>query len=156
MNFTMDRRQLIKMLSIVCTKPGLAPFQKKDDLLRIEASDGVLKLLANEALAEAEATIHHEGVCFLRYKKLLPLIRSFKGTKEITIEITPQGLQIDSLKISEGIWAAIFDDPASAPARLADDFRKEPASGLPVQTMLDLPQGANVPHERPKRQFRRW
>ncbi|MFH0907488.1 MAG: hypothetical protein V1929_01835 [bacterium] len=89
MKFTTNRGQLIKMLGIVGSNPGLPPCQKRDDLLRIEASSGTLKLLANEAAAECAATVHREGVCFLRYKKLLPLIRSFKGKKEIAVEITP-------------------------------------------------------------------
>jgi hypothetical protein len=117
MKFTLPKRALVKLLKIVTTTPG-DPRVGKDQYLRIEARGATLTMTANEAEVAAPAEIAKEGVCYIRYRNLLPVIQSFKGVKELTIEIAPAGLQIGTFRVSDGIWIALFDNPATAPRSL--------------------------------------
>lgn len=116
MKFTLRQRDLVKMLKVVTSNPALAR-KDRDAHLRIEARDGELTLTANESEAQAPVQVAEEGVCYISYKNLLPMVQSFKGTPEITIEVNPSGIQIGSLRLSDGFWHALFDHPETAPKR---------------------------------------
>jgi hypothetical protein len=124
MKFTIAQRDLVKMLKHVTSKQAVSK-KNRDTDLRIEACDGLVTMTANESEAQASATIHKKGVCYIRYRSLLPIIRTFAGTLELSIEIEPDGLLIGSFRISDGIWVALFDNPATAPKRLIG--REDPA-----------------------------
>lgn len=117
MKFTMPQRDFASLLKVV-THTASLPKHQRDPHLRMEASNGRLFLNGNEAEANAPADVDVEGVCFLNYRRLLPLVQTFKGEKALTIEVAPGGLRIGNFRISDEIWYAIFDKPEAAPARV--------------------------------------
>lgn len=114
--FTIPQRDLVKMLKVVTSNPAVSR-KNRDPHLRMEASGGLLTLTANESEARALADVDREGVCYINYKHLLPVVQSFKGLSSLTIEVTPSGMRIGSFRLSDGIWHALFDNPATAPKR---------------------------------------
>ena len=72
----------------------------------------------------------------------MPLVRSFKGKKTVTLEITPEGLRISNFRVSLEIWLAIFDTPATAPTQIGADELKPPVPVPPddLLTMADIPR----------------
>lgn len=117
MKFTLPQRDFAQMLKAVINAPGL-PKNQRDQHLRIEASKGILKVNANEAEASVPVNVTTEGVCFLNYSRLLPLIQTFRGKGDLTVEVTTEGLQIGTFRVSNEIWYSLFDKPAKAPARM--------------------------------------
>jgi len=88
--------------------------------LRIAALDERLILTVEDyAGTEFEADVAEEGVCFFRHKQLLPLLRSYKGVKTLTIAVTSDGIQIGNSTIGRGLWEiSLFENPATAPQQL--------------------------------------
>ena len=122
MKFTVERKALIKLLTLLSVG-GVA----RDDQLRIAAHDGRLTL-TTEDMSETllEASIAEEGVCFLRYKQLLPLLRAYKAASNLTIEVNAHGIQFGSTMVGRELWEiSYFENPEIAPPRL---IRLPPAS----------------------------
>lgn len=117
MKFTLPKRTLVKLLKVVTTNSS-DPWGGRDQYLRVEARGATLTLTANEAEAAAPAKVAKEGVCYIRSRNLLPVIQSFTSVKELTVEVDPVGLQIGTFRVSDGIWIALFDNPATAPKSL--------------------------------------
>jgi hypothetical protein len=139
--FTIQKKVLVRLLKVVTPK---AIGRKADHYLRIEAWNMRVNLSANQVEAEGPAMITKKGVCFIRYRNLLQVVNSFKGTKDLTVEIEPGGLRIGRFSISEGIWLALFDDPRKAPKSRIDEgdpaLAKTAATGeaLDVQAWRDF------------------
>ncbi len=138
MIFTVNRAVFVKLLKLVVGNPAV----DDHEVLRLEAHNMLLKISTDRAGAECAAIITKKGVAFIRAYKFLSLMRSFKGKKSLTLEITPEGLRVSNFRISADIWVAIFDNPATAPSQIGTDALKE--AGLhpsdDLLTMADLPR----------------
>jgi hypothetical protein len=98
-----------------------------DSHLRLLAQGSQVLMRANDTEAGYEANVFEEGVCFFRYNQFLPLIRLYAGAKDLTIEVTPQGIQIGNTQISRGFWEiSLFDNPETAPQTLPKPPAVEP------------------------------
>jgi len=118
MKFTISKKSLAQMLRAL-TKDSGKKKSERDSHLRLVAQNGMVTMRANETEAGCEADIFQEGVCFFRYDQFLPLVRSYAGAEELTIEVNPEGIQIGNTRISRGFWeVSLFTDPESAPELL--------------------------------------
>jgi hypothetical protein len=115
MKFTVERKTLIKMLKLLSVG-GVAP----DTHLRIAAHGGQLVLTVEDyAGTSFGADVAEEGVCFFRHKKFLPLLRTYKDAKHLTIEVNSKELKFGSTTIDRARWEiSLFENPAAAPQRL--------------------------------------
>jgi len=88
-------------------------------LLRLSARGGQINFQTGDTEAGCEGEVQEEGVCFFRAAQFLPLVRSYAGAANLTVEVTPGGIQIGSTKISRGLWEiSLFQNPEAAPATL--------------------------------------
>ena len=118
MKFTINKKPLAQMLRTLTQNAGRKRGQH-DTHLRLAAQDGQITMRANDAEAGYEANVIKEGICFFRYDQFLPLIRTYANATDLTIEVTPDGIQIGNTKISRGFWeVSFFADPKTAPAVL--------------------------------------
>lgn len=125
MKFTIQKKPLAQMLRALAKDSGKKKAER-DSHLRLSAKEGVVSVRANDTEAGCEAVVFEEGVCFFRYAQFLPLIRSYAGEKKLTIEITPDGIQIGNTNISRGFWeVSLFTNPATAPETLPKPPTKE-------------------------------
>jgi hypothetical protein len=125
MKFTINKKPLAQMLRILTQNTGRKRGQR-DTHLRLAAQDGEIMMHVNDAEAGYEANVLEEGVCFFRYDQFLPLVRSYAGSKQLAIEVTSDGIQIGSTKISRGFWeVSLFSNPATAPDKLPNVPTKE-------------------------------
>ena len=89
------------------------------ELLRLAACDGQVCFQKGTDEAGCPALVLEEGVCFFRPSQFLPLVRSDAGSASLTVEVTPDGIQIGNTKISRGLWeVSLFLNPHTAPATL--------------------------------------
>lgn len=114
MKFTIERKALARMLRVLRgdkAAPG--------SLLRLSARDGQIVMQTGDTEAGCEGRVLEEGVCFFRAAQFLPLVRSYANAANLTVEVTPDGIQIGSTKISRGLWEiSLFENPDAAPAKL--------------------------------------
>ena len=116
MKFIIEQKALTRLLRVLGSDPIKKP---RNSVLRLAAQDGQIILHAYAAQVGCEALVLEEGVCFFRIKQFLPLIRSYASEKNLTIEVTPGGIQIGNTKISRGLWEiSLFQNPQIAPLRL--------------------------------------
>ena len=144
MKFIIEKKALTRMLRFL----GSDPTKKAhDSLLRLAAQDGQIILHAYETEAGCEALVLEEGVCFFRIDQFLPLIRTYASAKNLTMEVTPDGIQIGNTGIGRGNWeVSLFQNPRIAPLRLTftkpspePDVPNEPGEpGEPEQEELPL------------------
>ncbi len=115
MKFTVERKTLVKMLKLL-SLGGVAP----DAHLRICAQGDQISLTIEDVAGTSfAADVAKEGVCFFRHQQLLPLLRSYTGTKCLTMEVNAQEMKFGSTSISRGLWEiSLFENPATAPQRL--------------------------------------
>ena len=101
---------------------------ERDSHVRLSAQGNQVVMLANDTDAGYEADVFEEGVCFFRYDQFPPLVRLYRGAKDLTIEVTPEGIQIGNTKISRGFWEiSLFSNPETAPQTLSKPPAVEPA-----------------------------
>ncbi len=132
MKFTIERKALAGMLRVL---GACGSKETPNSLLRLAAQNGQVIFQAGDTEAGCEAVVLEEGVCFFRPTQFLPLVRSYASTASLTVEVTPDGIQIGSTKISRGLWeVSLFQNPQSAPATLA--FR--PAESHDAQRQFDF------------------
>ena len=125
MRFTIQRSDLVRALKLVLTNPSLGR-QQRDTFLRIEATYTRLVLSSNQNEMGVPAVVLDSGVAFVRYRKLVPLIQSFKDKKRITITIDATGLRIgDYFNAGADMWWAIYDNPESAPKSVEEFYKGE-------------------------------
>jgi hypothetical protein len=115
MKFTINKKSLAQMLRTLTRDTG-HKHGERDTHLRLAAQDGQITMRANDAEAGYKANVLEEGVCFFRHNQFLPLIRTYANAVELTIEVTPDGIQIGNTKISRGFWeVSLFTNPENAP-----------------------------------------
>lgn len=136
MKFTVERKTLINMVKMLAVD-GVAP----DAHLRIAAQAGRIILTVEDyAGTEFAGDVAEEGVVFFRHKQLLPILRSYKGVKTLTIEVRSNGIKIGNSTIGRGLWEiSLFENPATAPPQLRmrpSDVAPQDDSNKPP--MLDL------------------
>ena len=120
MKFTIDRKALINLLKQVNHRDfGMTGRMDKNRWLRIAACAGQIGLSANGVAGITRAEIIEEGVCFIWYGKLLKILQSFKQP-EITMEVSPGGITIETFSIGHDGWTAIYDKPELAPQTIED------------------------------------
>ena len=96
----------------------------RDSLLRVSATKNSVTMNANDVEAGCTAQVTEEGVAFFEYHQFLPLIRTYPYVKTLTIEVTPEGIQIGNTKISRGFWEiSLFANPLTAPKHLGKGAR---------------------------------
>jgi hypothetical protein len=116
MKFIIEKKALTRMLRVLSSDPTK---KAHDAVLRLAAQDGQIILHAYETEAGCEALVLEEGVCFFRIDQFLPLIRTYASAKNLTMEVTPDGIQIGNTKIGRGLWEiSLFQNPQIAPLRL--------------------------------------
>ncbi len=100
---------------------------ERDSHLRLSAQGSQITMCANDTEAGYEATVFEDGVCFFRYNQFLPLVRLYADAKNLTIEVTAEGIQIGNTKISRGFWEiSLFSNPETAPRTLPKPPTPEP------------------------------
>jgi hypothetical protein len=116
MKFIIEKKDLTRLLRVL----GSDPTKKAHgSVLRLAAQDGQIILHAYETEAGCEALVLEEGVCFFRIDQFLPLIRTYASAKNLTMEVTPDGIQIGNTKVGRGTWeVSLFQNPRIAPLRL--------------------------------------
>ncbi len=137
MKFTIEKKALTRLLRAIGSDPAK---KSHDSVLRLAAQDGQIILNAYETEAGCEALVLEEGVCFFRIDQFLPIVRSYKSAKNLTIEVTPDGIQIGNTKIGREHWeVSLFDNPRTAPItvpnlekRLNQLAAKEIAEAQPI------------------------
>ena len=116
MKFIIEKKDLTRLLRVLSSDPTKKAY---DSVLRLAAQDGQIILHAYETEAGCEALVLEEGVCFFRIDQFLPLVRTYANAKNLTVEVTPEGIQIGSTKIGRNRWVvSLFQNPHNAPARL--------------------------------------
>jgi hypothetical protein len=136
MKFTIQKKPLTQMLRALTQQTGRKR-SERDSHLRLAAQGSQVIMRANDTETGYEATVFEEGVCFFRYDKFLPLVRSYAGVKNLTIEVTAEGIQIGNTKISRGFWEiSLFDNPETAPQTLPKPPVVEPP---PLRREDELP-----------------
>ena len=135
MKFIIEKKALTRLLRVLGSDPTKKAHKS---VLRLAAQDGQIILHAYETEAGCEALVLEEGVCFFRIDQFLPLIRTYARAKNLTIEVTPEGIQIGSTKIGRGNWEiSLFQNPQIAPLRLTFTQRNHEAVE-PEQAELPL------------------
>lgn len=125
MKFTINKKPLAHILRTLAQNTGRKR-NERDTHLRLAAQGGKITMRANDTEAGYEANVFEEGVCFFRYDQFLPLVRTYTNATDLTIEVTPDGIQIGKTKISRGLWeVSLFDHPDSAPETLPKPPTKE-------------------------------
>jgi hypothetical protein len=113
----------VRVLKLVLTNP-LLKRQERDTFLRIEATPAGLVFSSNQNEMGVPAVVLDPGVAFVRYRKLLPLVQSFKDRKKLTITIDSTGLRIgDYFNAGSDMWWAIYDNPESAPRSVEELYK---------------------------------
>jgi hypothetical protein len=141
MKFTIQKKPLTQMLHALTRQTGRKA-SERDSHLRLAAQDSRVTMCANDTEAGYEAIVFEEGVCFFRYDQFLPLVRSYANAKDLTIEVSAEGIQIGNTKISRGFWEiSLFTDPETAPEQLPKLPTKE-AQQLRGQGELPLDRSA--------------
>ena len=139
MKFIIEKKALTRLLRVL----GSDPKKKAHPaLLRLAAQDGQIILQAHDTEAGCAALVLEEGVCFFRADQFLPLVRTYATAARLTIEATPDGLQIGSTKITRGLWEiSLFQNPRTAPAKLvfaAPPKKQEPPAPSPIPEEFKL------------------
>lgn len=117
MKFVVNRLKLMKALRLITL--GSRSMSPVANALRLEASNGKLKLTTPDSGTEISAFTCERGVVFMVWPRFRKLISSYRGKKELTIEIGPSGLRVSRLTCGDAVWYAIFDDPSKAPKEMS-------------------------------------
>lgn len=134
MKFILDRKALAGMLRVL----GAGGRRTEDtELLRLTACNGLIAFRSGIDEAGCAALVLEAGVCFFRPSQFLPLVRAYAGSANLTVEVTPDGIQIGETKISRGLWeVSLFQNPHTAPATL--DFLPRKMDELGGQGQFDF------------------
>ena len=95
--------------------------QKKDwgfagPFLRLEARDNYIKLDGLEASGQIPATVYEPGVLFLKVTLFRRLLRTFKGEKFLTIQVTGDELLMGYVRLPlESNEMLLYPNPEQAP-----------------------------------------
>ncbi len=131
MKFIIEKKALSRMLRVL----GTAKRSAQGSLLRLAAQDGQIVFNMGGDEGGCEALVLEEGVCFFRPDQFLPLVRTYASAKNLTVEVTPDGIQIGNTQIGRGLWeVSLFQNPQTAPAQLvfAAPPKKEEPPVTPV------------------------
>ena len=128
MLFVIDKPQFQRVIAIVRDdrrkeKQGLAgPF------LRLEARDDCLKIEGLEVSAKIPATVYDPGVLFLKTTLFRRLLRTFKGEKFLTIQVTGNELLMGYVRLPlESNEMLLYPNPDQAPPVHPGVALEEPA-----------------------------
>lgn len=140
MKFTIQKKLLTQMLRALTRQTGRKAAER-DSHIRLAAQGSQVVMRANDIEAGYNATVFEEGVCFFRYNQFLPLARSYVDAKNLTIEVTAEGIQIGATKISRGLWeSSLFNNPEAAPQTLPKPPAVEAAPPRPREDELPFDQ----------------
>ncbi len=116
MKFIIQKSALARMLRVLGTGRRK---REHPSLLRLAAHNGQITIREHGTEGGREGLVLEEGVCFFRPEQFLPLVRSYARAANLTIEVTPDGIQIGHTQISRGLWEiSLFQNPATAPQTL--------------------------------------
>src|SRR5438045_2151967 len=92
MKFTIELRPFVKMIETVGKK---MPREKRGDPnLRVLACAARAFVESNQTVAGTEALVLRDGQCLLPRLKLLRVLKTYRGRKNLTIEADAGGLKI--------------------------------------------------------------
>ena len=84
--------------------------------MRLEVRDDYLKLDGLEVSAKISATVYEPGVLFLKVTLFRRLLRSIKGQKFLTIQVTADELLMDNIRLPlDPNDMLVYVDPDQAP-----------------------------------------
>ncbi len=116
MFFVIDKPGLERVLSIVRddrTKEDQGP---GGPFMRLEAKDDYVKVDGLTASGKFAATVYEPGVLFLKVTLFRRLLRSIKGQKFLSIQVTADELVMDRIRMPlESNEMLLYADPDQAP-----------------------------------------
>lgn len=84
--------------------------------LRLKATENELTVSGDRVSATFPATVYEQGVLFIRPTLFRRLVRTFKGEKFLTFQVTEDGLRFgDVLMPFEGSDMVLYPNPDTAP-----------------------------------------
>ena len=135
MFFVVDKPRLQRLLSIVRQDVTPALKGKNSPFVRIEAAGNRLTIASGAIEAAFPATVHEEGVVFLRTTLFRKALTGIPGEKQLAIQIDGRGLHMDNIFISHDAADMILfpipkQAPRSWPAPLPESEQPPPEKGL--------------------------
>jgi len=118
MFFVVDKPRLQRMIAIVREDrtPGRQGYNAS--FLRLKAVGNELTISGDSVSATFPATVYEQGVLFLRPTLFRRLVRTFKGEKFLTFQVSEDGLRFgDVLMPFEGSDMVLYPNPDTAPER---------------------------------------
>lgn len=116
MFFVIDKPQFQRVIAIVRDDRRKEDQGLAGPFLRLEARDDYLKLDGLEVSAKIPATVHEPGVLFLKVTLFRRLLRTFKGEKFLTIQVTADELLMGYVRLPlESNEMLLYPNPAQAP-----------------------------------------
>lgn len=99
MLFAVNKARLERAISIVRDDKTKQLQNRNGPFMRIEAGDNSLTLDGLEATATIPATVHEKGVLFLKITIFRKLLRTIKGVKLLTIQVTADELIFEQIRL---------------------------------------------------------
>jgi hypothetical protein len=118
MLFVIDKPELQRTISIVRDDRTKKSQGSSGPFMRMEAQESFLKLDGLEASATIPATVYEPGVLFLKVTVFRKLLKTIKGEKFLTIQVTDDELLLDRVRLPlESNDMLLYADPATAPQK---------------------------------------
>lgn len=106
MKFTIELKPFTKMVETVSKK---MPGQKKAEAqMRLFACAARVFVESNQVVAGVETLVFEDGTCLLPRVPFREVLKTFRGRKNLTVEVDPKGLHIGgfSMRVTEFGWYA--------------------------------------------------
>ena len=116
MLFVIDKPQLQRIIAIVRDDRRKEDQGLAGPFLRLEARDDYVKLDGLEVSGKIPATVYEPGVLFLKATLFRRLLRTFKGEKFLTIQVTGDELLMGYVRLPlESNEMLLYPNPDQAP-----------------------------------------
>ena len=116
MLFVIDKPQFQRVISIVRDDRRKEDQGLAGPFLRLEARDDYVKLDGLEVSGKIPATVYEPGVLFLKATLFRRLLRTFKGEKFLTIQVTADELLMGYVRLPlESNEMLLYVNPDQAP-----------------------------------------
>ena len=116
MFFVIDKPGFQRVLSIVRDDRTKEDQGLRGPFLRMEAKDDYVKLDGETVSGKVAATVYEPGVLFLKVTLFRRLLRTIKGQKFLSIQVTADELIMDRIRMRlESNEMLLYADPEQAP-----------------------------------------
>ena len=134
MLFVIDKPQFQRIIAIVRDDRRKEDQGLAGPFLRLEARDDCLKIEGLEVSAKIPATVYDPGVLFLKATLFRRLLRTFKGEKFLTIQVTGDELLLGYVRMPlESNEMLLYPNPDQAPPVHPGVALEKPAPAKPAQ-----------------------